>query len=126
MSNIKFAIFQPSQKHTEIFGTFIEYFLKMNLEFDIFYNSHNDKYSFIDYYQRLFNEKFKIFSPKKIFEKMYNYDFFIFTTSKDILPFIFKLLPEKMYLCNTSIHISSKLYEEINYCISFNSIKLIR
>ena len=105
MFNINFAIFQPSQKHTEIFGTFIEYFLKMGFNFDIFYNSHNDKYSFIDYYQKLFNKKFKIFSPKKLFERMYLYDYFIFTTSKDLVPTIFKFVPEKcIYVVHQSAY----------------------
>ena len=114
MFNIKFAIFQPSQKHTEIFGTFIEYFLKMGFNFDIFYNSSNDKYSFIDYYQRLFNKKFKIFSPKRLFERMHLYDYFLFTTSKDLLPTIFKLIPEKcVYVVHQSTYHLSHMRKSI-------------
>ena len=51
---IHFALVQLSKKHTEIFGTFIEIINYYNWELTIYYDKDNDPYTFINYYNKLF------------------------------------------------------------------------
>ncbi len=89
---IKVALVQLSNKHTEIFGTFIEIFLRKKLDLVIYYNLEKDPYTFLRYYKNLFNCKLNIQQPEKLIENKDNHDFFIFTSSADDvrMPDIFK------------------------------------
>ena len=51
---INFALVQLSKKHTEIFGTFIEIIKYYNWDLTIYYDKDNDPYTFISYYNKLF------------------------------------------------------------------------
>lgn len=81
--SIKIALIQVSKKHTEIIGTFIEYFVNKNFEFDVFYDIENDRYTFLPYYKALFNAKFNIYHPDTLRENLDSYDYYIYTTSSD-------------------------------------------
>ena len=81
--SIKIALIQVSKKHTEIIGTFIEYFINKQFEFDIFYDIENDRYTFLPYYMELFGIEFKIYHPDKLKEKIDGYDYYIYTTNSD-------------------------------------------
>lgn len=80
---INFALIQLSSKHTEIFGTFIEFFLKKNFQFTIYYDLENDNYTFIKYYQKIFNSKFNILPTNKLIQNKNSHHFYIFTSSGD-------------------------------------------
>jgi hypothetical protein len=78
-NRVHFGIIQFSNKHTEIFGTFIEILKKYNLLFTIYYNLDKDDYTFLKYYEKIFG-KLEI---KKCNEINYSHDFFIITSSSD-------------------------------------------
>ena len=80
---INIALIQLSAKHTEIFGTLIEFFLKKKFNITIYYDLANDPYSFVPYYEKIFKIKLDIKTPDKLLENRYNHDFFIFTSSAD-------------------------------------------
>lgn len=80
---IKIALVQLSNKHTEIFGTFIEIFKKTNFDLTIYYNLEKDPYTFLKYYQKLFETKLNIQPTATLLENKNNHDFFIFTSSAD-------------------------------------------
>lgn len=97
---IKIALVQLSNKHTEIFGTFIEIFLKKKLDLTIYYNLEKDLYTFLKYYKKLFNCQLNIQPSEKLIENKDNHNFFIFTSSADDIrmPEIFKQ-PEYVNKC---------------------------
>lgn len=80
---VKVALVQLSKKHTEIFGTFIEIFKKNNYELTIYYDLDNDPYTFLKYYQKLFNIKLDIRPTNKLINDKSQFNFFIFTSSAD-------------------------------------------
>jgi hypothetical protein len=81
--SIKIALIQVSKKHTEIIGTFIEYFVNKKFEFDVFYELEKDRYTFLPYYKNLFKKEFNIYHPDELNERSDEYDFYIYTTSSD-------------------------------------------
>jgi len=80
---VKFALVQLSKKHTEIFGTFIELFLRFGWDFTIYYNLENDPYTFLKYYETLFEIELEIRNTNDLLIDKDRYDFFIFTSSAD-------------------------------------------
>jgi len=80
---INIALVQLSNKHTEIFGTFIEIFRKKHFHLTIFYNLDKDPYTFLKYYQKMFDMKLNIEPTDSLSEKKDNFEFFIFTSSAD-------------------------------------------
>ena len=80
---VSFALVQLSKKHTEIFGSFLEIFIKNEWDFYIYYDKDDDNYTFVNYYQKLFNTKFNIRAGKELMEYKNAHDFYIFTSSAD-------------------------------------------
>ena len=80
---IHFALVQLSKKHTEIFGTFIEIILYYNWELTIYYDKDNDPYTFLNYYNKLFNINLNILPTSELILNKNNHDYFIFTSSAD-------------------------------------------
>lgn len=80
---ISFAFVQLSKKHTEIFGTFIEIMKKNNWNFYIYYNKDDDPYTFLNYYENLFNIKLNIRKGSSLYKHKKDHDYFIFTSSAD-------------------------------------------
>lgn len=112
--NIKIALIQIGKKHTEIMGTFVEYFVMKNFSFDIFYDLENDNYSFINYYKTFFNANCNIYSPDNLIEYMKNYDYFIFTTSADKIKHEFAKFPSRcIYVSHQPTHPRSFMIKNI-------------
>jgi hypothetical protein len=80
---INFALVQLSKKHTEIFGTFIEIIKYYNWDLTIYYDKDNDPYTFISYYNKLFETPLNVIPTSQLQENITKYDYFIFTTSAD-------------------------------------------
>jgi hypothetical protein len=80
---INFALVQLSKKHTEIFGTFIEIILYYQWQFTIFYDKDNDPYTFLNYYNKIFETPLNIISTVNLKDNYNKYDYFIFMTSAD-------------------------------------------
>lgn len=80
---MKVAVVQLSHKHTEILGTFLEFLIKSNIEFVIYYNIQRDPYTFVKYYKKLFKRIFDVRATERLSEEKEEYDKFIFTTSDD-------------------------------------------
>ena len=71
-TKVHFGMIQFSNKHTEIFGTFIEIIKKYNWRLTIYYNLDNDEYTFLKYYEKIFG-KLDICPINQI-----NYELYIF------------------------------------------------
>ena len=83
---VNLAIVQLTRKHTEIFGVFIELIVvKFKWDLTIYYNLDDDKYTFVNYYQNLFNTNIKITPTYLLKKNRNNHDYFIFTSSADVL-----------------------------------------
>ena len=97
---INFALVQLSKKHTEIFGTFIEIILYYHWELTIYYDKDNDPYTFINYYNKLFETSLNVIPIVQLQENRAKHDYFIFTTSADAphIPEYFKT-PEMFHRC---------------------------
>lgn len=97
---IHFALVQLSKKHTEIFGTFIEIILYYHWELTIYYDKDNDPYTFINYYNKLFETTLNVLPIALLQENHIKHDYFIFTTSADAphIPEYFKT-PEMSNRC---------------------------
>jgi len=80
---MKIALIQLSNKHTEIFGTFLEFFLKNEIDFTIYYNTRKDQYTFLKYYKKLFQRIFDVRDTERLIEEKEEYDKLIFSTSDD-------------------------------------------
>jgi len=80
---IKIALVQLSNKHTEIFGTFIELFKKPTFDLTIYYDLEKDPYTFLKYYQKIFGIPLNIKPSVSLLENKENHHFFIFTSSAD-------------------------------------------
>ena len=80
---ISFALVQLSKKHTEIFGTFIEIIKRQNWDLYIYYNKDDDPYTFLNYYENLFNTKLNIRKGATLYKHKDDHDYFIFTSSAD-------------------------------------------
>ena len=78
-TKVHFGMIQFSNKHTEIFGTFIEIIKKYNWNLTIYYNLDNDEYTFLKYYEKIFGK----LDIRPISEINYNIDIFIITSSSD-------------------------------------------
>jgi len=78
---MRVALVQMTNKHTEIFGVFIEYLLYRNIEFKIYYNLEKDKYSFLPYYEKIFGVKFDIVPTEYLLNEYF--DWYIFTSSQE-------------------------------------------
>ena len=110
---IHFALVQLSKKHTEIFGTFIEIIKYYNWELTIYYDKDNDPYTFINYYNKLFETTLNVYSTAQLQENSTKHDYFIFTTSADAphIPEYFKT-SEMSHRCIYVNH-------QASYCLSF-------
>lgn len=110
---IHFALVQLSKKHTEIFGTFIEIINYYHWELTIYYDKDNDPYTFINYYNKLFETNLNVLPTAQLQENLSKYDYFIFTTSADAphIPEYFKT-PE---MSNRCIYIN----HQASYCLPF-------
>ena len=110
---IHFALVQLSKKHTEIFGTFIEIILYYNWELTIYYDKDNDPYTFINYYNKLFETTLNVLPTTQLQENYTKHDYFIFTTSADApnIPEYFKT-PQISHRC---IYIN----HQASYCLPF-------
>lgn len=110
---IHFALVQLSKKHTEIFGTFIEIILYYNWDLTIYYDKDNDPYTFINYYNKLFETTLNVIPTAQLQENYAKYDYFIFTTSADSpnIPEYFKT-PE---MSNKTIYVN----HQASYCLPF-------
>ena len=80
---INFALVQLSKKHTEIFGTFIEIIKYFKWELTIYYDKDNDPYTFLNYYNKLFDISLNINQIANLENNRNKHDYFIFTTSSD-------------------------------------------
>lgn len=78
---VKIAIVQITPKHTEILGTFME--LLKNFELTFYYDMEKDHYTFLKYYQKLFNKKLDILPSDRLVADRYLYNFFIIVSSAD-------------------------------------------
>ena len=78
-TKVNFGMIQFSNKHTEIFGTFIEIIKKYNWNLTIYYNLDNDEYTFLKYYEKIFGK----LDIRPITEINYDLDIFIITSSSD-------------------------------------------
>ena len=110
---IHFALVQLSKKHTEIFGTFIEIIKYYNWELTIYYDKDNDPYTFINYYNKLFETTLNVLPTSQLQDNKKKYDYFIFTTSADAphIPEYFKT-PE---MSNRCIYVN----HQASYCLPF-------
>ena len=110
---IHFALVQLSKKHTEIFGTFIEIINYYNWELTIYYDKDNDPYTFINYYNKLFETTLNVLPTAQLQDNKKKYDYFIFTTSADAphIPEYFKT-PE---MSNRCIYVN----HQASYCLPF-------
>jgi len=110
---IHFALVQLSKKHTEIFGTFIEIIKYYNWELTIYYDKDNDPYTFINYYNKLFETTLNVLPTAQLEENKKKYDYFIFTTSADAphIPEYFKT-PD---MSNRCIYVN----HQASYCLPF-------
>lgn len=110
---IHFALVQLSKKHTEIFGTFIEIINYYHWELTIYYDKDNDPYTFINYYNKLFETTLNVLPTAQLEENKKNYDYFIFTTSADAphIPEYFKT-PD---MSNRCIYVN----HQASYCLPF-------
>jgi hypothetical protein len=110
---IHFALVQLSKKHTEIFGTFIEIIKYYNWELTIYYDKDNDPYTFINYYNKLFETTLNVYSTAQLQENSTKHDYFIFTTSADAphIPEYFKT-SEMSHRCIYVNH-------QASYCLPF-------
>lgn len=110
---IHFALVQLSKKHTEIFGTFIEIIKYYNWELTIYYDKDNDPYTFINYYNKLFETTLNVYSTAQLQENSTKHDYFIFTTSADAphIPEYFKT-SEMLHRCIYVNH-------QASYCLPF-------
>jgi len=110
---IHFALVQLSKKHTEIFGTFIEIIKYYNWELTIYYDKDNDPYTFINYYNKLFETSLNVIPTAQLQENSTKHDYFIFTTSADAphIPEYFKT-PE---MSNRCIYVN----HQASYCLPF-------
>jgi len=80
---IHFALVQLSKKHTEIFGTFIEIIIFNKWKLTIYYDKDADPYTFLNYYNRLFDIQLNIIPSSNLENNKNKHDYFIFTTSGD-------------------------------------------
>jgi hypothetical protein len=80
---IHFALVQLSKKHTEIFGTFIEIIKYFKWELTIYYDKDNDPYTFLNYYNKLFEISLNVNPIANLENNINKHDYFIFTTSSD-------------------------------------------
>ena len=110
---IHFALVQLSKKHTEIFGTFIEIIKYYQWYLTIYYDKDNDPYTFINYYNKLFETQLNVIPTAQLQENCTKYDYFIFTTSADAphIPEYFKT-PE---MSNRCIYVN----HQASYSLSF-------
>lgn len=110
---IHFALVQLSKKHTEIFGTFIEIINYYHWELTIYYDKDNDPYTFINYYNKLFETTLNVLPTSQLQDNKKKYDYFIFTTSADEphIPEYFKT-PE---MSNRCIYVN----HQASYCLPF-------
>ena len=110
---IHFALVQLSKKHTEIFGTFIEIIKYYQWNLTIYYDKDNDPYTFINYYNKLFETQLNVIPTAQLQENCTKYDYFIFTTSADAphIPEYFKT-PE---MSNRCIYVN----HQASYSLSF-------
>ena len=110
---IHFALVQLSKKHTEIFGTFIEIIKYYNWELTIYYDKDNDPYTFINYYNKLFETSLNVIPIAQLQENSTKHDYFIFTTSADApnIPEYLKT-PE---MSNRCIYVN----HQASYCLPF-------
>jgi len=110
---IHFALVQLSKKHTEIFGTFIEIIKYYKWELTIYYDKDNDPYTFINYYNKLFETTLNVLPTSQLLNNQTTYDYFIFTTSADAphIPDYFKT-PEMSNRCIFINH-------QASYCLPF-------
>jgi len=110
---IHFALVQLSKKHTEIFGTFIEIIKYYNWELTIYYDKDNDPYTFINYYNKLFETSLNVLPTAQLQENSTKHDYFIFTTSADA-PHI----PEHFKTSEMS-HRCIYVNHQASYCLPF-------
>lgn len=110
---IHFALVQLSKKHTEIFGTFIEIILYYHWELTIYYDKDNDPYTFINYYNKLFETTLNVLPTSQLQSNQTKHDYFIFTTSADAphIPDYYKT-PEMSNRCIYMNH-------QASYCLPF-------
>ena len=78
---MRVALVQLTNKHTEIFGVFIEYLLYRKIDFKIYYNLDKDKYSFLPYYEKVFDIKLDIVPTEYLSYE--TFDWYIFTSSQE-------------------------------------------
>lgn len=79
LKKVHFGMIQFSNKHTEIFGTFIEIIKKYEWVLTIYYNLDNDEYTFLKYYEKIFGK----LDIRPISQINYDIDIFIITSSSD-------------------------------------------
>jgi len=89
---VHFALIQISRKHTEILGTFIEIILKNKWDLTIYYNLEQDEYTFVKFYNQLFEKELNVKPTNQLIENIEEIDYFIFASSTDEakMPEIFK------------------------------------
>ena len=80
---VHFGLIQIAKKHTEIFGTFYELILKNNWDLTVYYDLDQDEYTFVTYYNKLFNYEKPIKRSKQFIEDIDDLDFLIFASSSD-------------------------------------------
>jgi len=115
---VHFALIQLTNKHTEIFGGFLEIILNNNWNFTIYYNIQADEYSFIPFYMYLFQKTFEIKNVNELIEDKNNIDYFIWTSSSDEnhIPECFKTIEyarKSIYVQHQAAHWKEYMYKNI-------------
>jgi len=80
---VNFALIQMSRKHTEILGTFVEIIFKNKWNLTIFYDLEQDEYTFVKFYNQLFEKNIDVQNTSLLETSVYSFDFFIVASSTD-------------------------------------------
>ena len=123
------ALIQLTPKHTEIFGTYIEYFIKKQIKFTIYYNLDKDPYSFIPYYSYLFNQPLDVKSNNHLPLDKENIDIFLYASASDHnhIPDILKNQPyinRSIFVQHQTTHILPFMQKFITVSPVINTAKM--
>jgi hypothetical protein len=115
---MKIAIYQRYPFHSDLFGSYIEFFLKHNIDFVIFNNIEEGKFSWINYFEKIFNKKFDIFPCDEIYKRESEFTKIILTTAGagDIIneDFLTKFSHKIIHVC----HLIEKIKPEMRHIIT--------
>lgn len=116
MTNV--ALIQLTNKHSEIFATFIELFLKNKWNITIYYNLFNDEYSYLPIYFYIFKKKFVIKNAGELINDYKNIDYFFWASASDHnrMPEIFKtpdFFEKSIYIQHQNYHLKDFMKKNV-------------